>query len=185
MDRSRSSAAEVDPNFTNHIEGHVPENAVRILKCVRGEQVRRRILDSIAYPRLRSIFDAAVPGKREAIEWVESVYLETQRKVRPINQTNNRVQRSVAEITLALFTTTDLNAMGNASFLRFPIRQMALKHHHLYRYLTFPNARSHCLFDLSADRPLIQHLKAIIARLFLRGGRLTRRQVGELVALAL
>ena len=164
--RARSMAAEVIQIFTRLVEQQLPELSGLIRDIGRAERVRRRILDSIPSPRLRSFFAAAVPGKREAIEWVESVYLETQRKVRPINQTNIRVQRSVDEITLELFTTTDLNAMGNAAFLRLHIRRMALKHHIRYKDLIRAIWRSSSLFDVSPDGRLYQILKELYEEVF-------------------
>ncbi|MEY4886499.1 MAG: hypothetical protein RL151_1808, partial [Bacteroidota bacterium] len=72
--RARSMRAEVIHVFSTLIAQRLPELAELIRDQGRAERVRRRILDSIPSPRLRSFFEAAVPGKREAIEWVESVY---------------------------------------------------------------------------------------------------------------
>ena len=164
--RARSMRAEVIHVFTTLIAQRLPELAELIRDQGRAERVRRRILDNIPSPRLRSFFEAAVPGKREAIEWVEAVYVETQRKVRPINQTNIRVQRSVDEITLELFTTTDLNAMGNAAFLRLHIQRMALKHHIRYRDLIRAIWNSSSLFEVSPDGRLYQILKELYEESF-------------------
>ena len=168
--RRGSMAAEVVRIFRTLVEDRLPELSDMIRDMGRAERVRRRILDAIPSPRLRRFFEAAVPGKREAIEWVESVYLETQRKIRPINQTNVRVQRSVDEITLELFTTMDLNAIGNAAFLRMHIRRMALKHHIRYRDLVRAIWRSSSLFDVSPDGRLYRILKEIYEEVFPPGG---------------
>ena len=164
--RARSMSSEVVQIFSTLIVQRLPELSGMIRDLGRAERVRRRILDNIPSPRLRSFFEAAVPGKREAIEWVESVYVETQRKVRPINQTNIRVQRSVDEITLELFTTTDLNAMGNTAFLRLHIQRMALKHHIRYRDLIRAIWHSSSLFDVSPDGRLYQILKELYEEAF-------------------
>lgn len=164
--QSRGMAAQLIDIFRTLVEQRLPDLSDMIRDLGRAERVRRRILDAIPSPRLRTFFAAAVPGKREAIEWVESVYMETQRKVRPINQTNIRVQRSVDEITLELFTTTDLNAMGNAAFLRLHIRRMALKHHIRYRDLIRAIWRSSSLFDVAPDGRLYQILKELYEEAF-------------------
>jgi hypothetical protein len=174
--RARSMAAEVIDIFKSLVEQRLPDLSDMIRDLGRAERVRRRILDAIPSPRLRTFFAAAVPGKREAIEWVESVYLETQRKVRPINQTNIRVQRSVDEITLELFTTTDLNAMGNAAFLRLHIRRMALKHHIRYRDLIRAIWRSSTLFDVAPDGRLYQILKELYEEAFPAAGVSSRQE---------
>ena len=173
-----SMSAAVVRIFRTLVEDRLPELSDMIRDMGRAERVRRRILDAIPSPPLRRFFEAAVPGKREVIEWVESVYVETQRKLRPINQTNVRVQRSVDEITLELFTTMDLNAIGNAAFLRMHIRRMALKHHIRYRDLVRAIWRSSSLFDVSPDGRLYRILKEIYEEVFPPGSDHLHRAAG-------
>jgi hypothetical protein len=166
IQRQAGLSATVVSIFRSLIAERLQELSGMIRDLGKADRVRKRILDTIPSPRLRSFFEAAVPGKKEVMEWVEAVYVETQRKVRPINQTSIRVQRSVDEITLELFTTTDINAISNISFMRFHIRKMALKHHIRYRDLIRAIWRSSSLHRISPDGRLFTILKQLYEESF-------------------
>jgi len=133
--RSRSMNTELVRLFRGLVIHQLPVLETTIKDLGRSERIRRRIIDSISSPNIRFFFEKAVPSKKDLIDWVSDVYLETQKKLRPINQTNIRVRRSVDEITLEIYTSTNLNAVTNATFLRMHFQSMALKHHIRYEDL--------------------------------------------------
>lgn len=161
--RSRSMLTELVRLFRGLVIDELPslEDAIRDLG--RRERVRRRILDNLSSPDIRFFFEQAVPDKKELLDWVSDVYLETQRKVRPINQTDIRVKRSVDEITLEIYTSTDLNAITNEAFLRMHLRRMALKHLLPYEDLLRRIVESVAMPQLRLSSRFIELLRKISA----------------------
>lgn len=159
--RSRSMLTELVRLFRALVIEELPplEDAIRDLG--RSERVRRRILDNLSSPDIRFFFERAVPDKKELLDWVSNVYLETQRKMRPINQTDIRVKRSVDEITLEIYTSTDLNAISNEAFLRMHLRRMALKHHLRYEDLLRRIVESVAMPPLPLSSRFIELLRKI------------------------
>ena len=133
--RSKSTGAEVNLIFRRLVRERIGELTGVIVSLGKSLRVRQRLLDNVSSRNIRRFFSEVVPGKRDLLEWLDSVYMETQEKVKPINQTNIRVQRSVDEITLEILTTTDINAISNETFLRMHLKRMALKHNIRYRDL--------------------------------------------------
>lgn len=161
--RSRSMLTELVRLFRGLVMDELPSLEDAILDLGRSERVRRRILDNLSSPDIRFFFERAVPDKKELLDWVSNVYLETQRKMRPINQTDIRVKRSVDEITLEIYTSTDLNAITNEAFLRMHLRRMGLKHHIRYEDLLRRIVESVAMPPLPLSSRFIDLLRRIYA----------------------
>ncbi|NDC77865.1 MAG: hypothetical protein EBZ67_08340, partial [Chitinophagia bacterium] len=166
--RSRSMLTELVRLFRGLVMEELPSLEDAILDLGRSERVRRRILDNLSSPDIRFFFERAVPDKKELLDWVSNVYLETQRKMRPINQTDIRVKRSVDEITLEIYTSTDLNAITNEAFLRMHLRRMGLKHHIRYEDLLRRILESVAMPPLPLSSRFIELLRKIYAEDILR-----------------
>ena len=133
--RFKSTTAEVNIVFRRLLGERLGELTDLVVSLGKSLRVRQRLLDNVSSKNIRRFFTEVMPGKKDLLAWLDSVYLETQEKVRPINQTNIRVQKSVDEVTLEILTTTDINAIGNEAFLRMHLKRMALKHNIRYRDL--------------------------------------------------
>ena len=133
--RHRNTGAEVNVIFRRLVQERLAALTDLVVSMGRSLRVRQRLLDNVSSRNIRRFFTEVMPGRKDLLTWLDSVYLETQEKVRPINQTNIRVQKSVDEVTLEILTTTDINAISNEAFLRMHLKRMALKHNIRYRDL--------------------------------------------------
>ena len=164
--RTGSTTAAANILFKRLVRERIEELSGLIVSLGRSNRVRQRLLDNISSRNIRGFFSEVVPGKRDLLTWLDSVYMETQEKVRPINQTNIRVQRSVDEVTLEIFTTTDINAISNETFLRMHLRRMALKHNIRYRDLLRAMFEAQGMFSRRVSNRFLDILSTLYREVF-------------------
>ena len=98
----------------------------------KSNRIRQRFLDQVSQDSISAFFRKIAPDKKELFDWIEDLYVTSEESLKPINQTNIRVQKSVNEVTLEIFIQQNLNNLSSESFLRLHFKKMALRYNIRY-----------------------------------------------------
>ena len=114
--------------FDYLVSTNIDELSTLLRFHARNERIRKRFLDQVSQESISAFFSAIAPDKKELFKWIQELYLPAKETLKPINQTNIRVQRSVNEVTLEIFIQQNLNNLSNEAFMSFHFKKMALRY---------------------------------------------------------
>ena len=160
--RSVSLSEAVNRLFMGLMADHLQDLEDLVIRLGKSRMVRDRIIDRVSSKSLRRFFEKAAPRKKELLEWVRDVYISAQRTLKPINQTNIRVQRSVDEITLEIYARNDLNNIDDQAFLQLHFQKMALRHNLRYADLLSVVADSMAISGISSENRFSQIVNQLL-----------------------
>jgi hypothetical protein len=114
--------------FDYLVSTNIDELSILLRFHARNTKIRKRFLDQVSQESISAFFTAIAPDKKELFQWIKELYLPAEEVLKPINQTNIRVQKSVNEVTLEIFIQQNLNNLSNEAFMSLHFKKMALRY---------------------------------------------------------
>ena len=98
----------------------------------RDIRIRQRFLNQVSQESISTFYNKIAPDKKDLFEWIDELYLPTEQILKPINQTNIRVQKVVNEVTLIIFIQKGLTNLNPEVFMRMHFKLMSLRYNIRY-----------------------------------------------------
>ena len=121
--------------FDYLVRTDVGQLAILLRYHARNPRIRQRFLNQVSQESISAFFIKIAPDKKELFQWINELYLPAEEVLKPINQTNIRVQKSVNEVTLEIFIQQNLNNLNSEAFMRMHFKRMALRYNIRYTEL--------------------------------------------------